>query len=97
MLGIIDLYHALAQTHMSPTGRRVYPRLPLLGLHPGRHQQDIDIPALLNAYLRMGAKVCGEPAWDPQFNVADFFLLLPVEELSPRYARHFTERQHTLA
>lgn len=94
---VIDLYHALARTHLAPPGRRVYPRLPLLGLHPGLHQKGIEIPALLKAYLRMGAKVCGEPAWDPQFNVADFFLLLPVEELNPRYARHFTEREEALA
>ncbi|MEO6696885.1 MAG: GNAT family N-acetyltransferase, partial [Gammaproteobacteria bacterium] len=52
----------------------------------------IAIPALLNAYLRMGAVVCGEPAWDPQFNVADLFILLAARRIHPRYARHFIER-----
>ncbi len=47
------------------------------------------MPALLRAYLRMGAWVCGEPAWDAQFDVADFFVLLPVQRMTPRYAKHF--------
>jgi putative hemolysin len=33
--------------------------------------------------------VCGEPAWDPELNTADFFLLLPLANVAPRYARHF--------
>ena len=46
-------------------------------------------PALVKGYLRAGAWVCGEPAWDPEFNTADFFLLLPLANVAPRYARHF--------
>lgn len=95
---VIDLYHALACTHLTPPGLRVYPRLPLLGLYPSLHNnKEIETPALLKAYLRMGARVCGEPAWDPQFNVADFFLLLSVNELHPRYSRHFVEQQDVAA
>lgn len=48
-----------------------------------------ETPALLKAYLRLGAKVCGEPCWDPDFQVADVFILLKRDELCPRYARHF--------
>ena len=47
------------------------------------------VPPLVKAYLRCGAYVCGEPAWDPEFNTADFFMLLPVAGLKERYARHF--------
>lgn len=47
------------------------------------------LPPLLKAYMRLGAKVCGEPCWDPEFNVADVFILLRREQLCPRYARHF--------
>lgn len=46
-------------------------------------------PPLLKAYLRLGAKICGEPCWDPDFQVADVFILLKRDELCPRYARHF--------
>jgi len=38
--------------------------------------------------------VCGEPAWDPDFNTADFFVLLPLANVAPRYARHFLGREN---
>jgi putative hemolysin len=46
-------------------------------------------PPLLKGYLRLGAWVCGEPAWDPEFDSAVFFVLLPIERMQPRYAQHF--------
>lgn len=48
-----------------------------------------EIPALLRGYLRLGAKVCGQPAWDPDFNTADFPMLLPISQMGTRYRRHF--------
>ncbi|MBA1272071.1 L-ornithine N(alpha)-acyltransferase [Stutzerimonas azotifigens] len=48
-----------------------------------------EMPPLLKAYMRLGAKICGEPCWDPDFQVADVFILLKRDELCPRYARHF--------
>ncbi|MBB1254434.1 GNAT family N-acetyltransferase, partial [Streptomyces sp. OF3] len=47
------------------------------------------LPALLRGYLRLGARVCGPPAHDPEFGVADFFVLLSVRDMNPRYLRHF--------
>lgn len=47
------------------------------------------MPPLLKAYMRLGAKICGEPCWDPEFHVADVFILLQRDQLCPRYARHF--------
>jgi putative hemolysin len=46
-------------------------------------------PPLLKGYLRLGATICGRPAVDPQFNTADFLTLLRLENLNPRYAKHF--------
>jgi putative hemolysin len=46
-------------------------------------------PALLKGYLRLGSWVCGEPAYDPDFNVADFYVLFSMDRLDPRYRRHF--------
>ena len=46
-------------------------------------------PALLSGYQKLGARICGEPAWDPDFNTADFPMLLSVENMSARYRRHF--------
>jgi putative hemolysin len=50
------------------------------------------IPPLVRAYLRVGAKICGEPAWDPVFNVADLFIMLRTDSINERYARHFINR-----
>jgi putative hemolysin len=47
------------------------------------------IPPLLKGYVRLGAWVGGDPAWDPDFNTADLFVLLPVSRISGTYARHF--------
>ena len=48
-----------------------------------------EVPALLKGYLKLGARVCGEPAWDPDFNTADFPMLLSVSRMGARYRRHF--------
>jgi putative hemolysin len=47
------------------------------------------VPPLLRGYLRLGAWVCGEPAYDPDFGVADLFVLLSMDRIDPRYRRHF--------
>ena len=47
------------------------------------------LPPLLRGYLRLGAKVCGEPAHDPDFGVADLYVLLSLRDTNPRYLRHF--------
>jgi len=46
---------------------------------------------LIKGYLRAGAWVCGDPAWDPHFNTADIPMLLPMHHMSARYARHFLD------
>lgn len=47
------------------------------------------LPALLRGYLRLGAWVCGPPAYDQEFDVADFYVLLSLRDMNPRYLRHF--------
>lgn len=83
-----NLWRVLRQEHLAPIEHQVRARLPLPveALDDGRPAQ---APALLKGYLRCGAKVLGAPAWDPDFNTADFPLLLRLEELSARYRRHF--------
>jgi putative hemolysin len=48
-----------------------------------------ELPPLIRSYLKIGARVCGEPAWDADFNTADFMMLLDISTMNPRYARHF--------
>ena len=47
------------------------------------------MPALIKGYLKLGAQICGDPAWDPDFNTADFPVLLDIEMMDIRYKRHF--------
>jgi len=47
-----------------------------------------EMPPLLKAYMRLGAKICGEPCWDEDFQVADVFILLKRDELCPRYDKN---------
>jgi putative hemolysin len=47
------------------------------------------LPPLLKGYLRLGANVCGPPAHDPDFGVADFFVLLDLQRVDERYLKFF--------
>jgi putative hemolysin len=47
-------------------------------------------PPLISGYSRMNAFLIGEPAWDPDFGTADFPLMLDIQALPPRYAKHFS-------
>ena len=47
------------------------------------------IPPLIKGYLNLGAVICGAPAWDPDFNTADFPILLDLHDLNERYKKHF--------
>jgi putative hemolysin len=87
----VGIYHALA-AHMAPPEYHVFPRHPL-PLDRIWALPDPEVPPLIKGYLRAGAWVCGEPAWDPDFNTADLLLLLPMSRVDARYARHFVERQ----
>jgi putative hemolysin len=83
-----NLFVQLIDAHIAPLEYRVFPRdrLPFERLVTG---QAAEVPPLLKGYLRAGAWICGDPAWDPDFNTADLPLLLPMDRISPRYARHF--------
>lgn len=83
-----SLYRKLAETAMSPVEWRVFPRCPL-PLAALDQKTPVEVPPLIKGYLRAGALICGEPAWDPDFNTADLFVLLPMQKIDARYARHF--------
>lgn len=82
------LYHALSEENLAPSEYRVLPRhpFPIHDRDPGVKPQ---IPPLIRGYLRSGAWVCGDPAWDPDFHCADLFMMLPLSKLDSRYARHY--------
>ena len=48
------------------------------------------LPSLFSSYLKLGAKVCSEPALDREFKVSDFMILLDLEAMDPRIRGSFT-------
>lgn len=88
-------YSQLAD-HLSPLEYRVFARCPLpMAALQGEISPDHlpQLPPLIKGYLRAGAYICGDPAWDPDFNTADLPILLPMARLEARYARHFMEKK----
>jgi putative hemolysin len=85
-----SIFRRIGMEHMSPVEWRVFPRnrLPLESLD---NTLNVPLPALLKGYMSLGCYVCGEPAWDPDFNTADLMLILPLTLMNRRYARHFLE------
>jgi putative hemolysin len=47
------------------------------------------VPKLLRTYLSLGAKICGPPALDRDFQTIDFLTLLDLETLSDTAREHF--------
>jgi putative hemolysin len=83
-----SIWHQLRKTHLAPIDLHVLPRLPLPVDLLDSHDV-VEPPALIKGYLRLGARVLGAPAWDPDFNTADLPLLMRLADLHPRYRRHF--------
>jgi putative hemolysin len=83
-----SLYNSLSDDQMAPTEFHAFPRLPL-PLDKLNGGLEVDAPPLIKGYLKLGAKICSSPAWDPDFNTADLLTMLRLSEINPRYAKHF--------
>jgi putative hemolysin len=77
--------------HAAPADCRVHPHRPVI--IDGRPLDEISpparpvIPPLMRGYLRLGARICGEPAYDADFGVGDFPALLDKRQADTRYLR----------
>ncbi|WP_091297085.1 GNAT family N-acetyltransferase [Amycolatopsis xylanica] len=82
------VWDVLRTKHFSPDSLRVSP------LHPWnpdgieRPARSV-LPPLIKGYVRLGAQVCGAPALDADFGVADFFVLLDLQKIDERYLKFF--------
>ena len=74
--------------YLAPEEFRVRPLLPWEPAE-GTPAARTELPPLLRGYLRLGAWVCGQPAHDPDFGVADLYVLLSMRRVNARYLRHF--------
>ena len=84
-----SIWQQLRHTHLADIQHHVRPRLPL-PVEELDHSLAIEPPALIKGYLRLGAKVLGAPAWDPDFNTADLPMMMRIADLPSRYRKHFT-------
>jgi putative hemolysin len=89
-----SLWDLLERKALAPSELMGFPRHPLPLERLDREPNVIE-PALIKGYVRIGAKVCSPPSWDPDFNTADFLMLLNLNAMNPKYARHFGIRSST--
>lgn len=82
------VWETVRHKHLAPPEYRVRPLRPWepAGVEPPRR---VVLPPLLKGYLRLGAWVCGPPAVDADFGVADLFVLLGLDQLDQRYLSYF--------
>ena len=86
-----SVFRLVAADGLGPEECRVFPRCPL----PPEAQESggpAPVPPLVKGYLSLGAWVCGEPAWDRDFDCADLPMLLALDRLDAKFVRHFLER-----
>jgi len=91
-----QLWRRLRDTHLVAPEWQVQPRIALpLDAAAESPQTVRDIagvvgtPPLVKGYLRCGARLLGAPAFDVAFNTADLPMMLRLDELTPRYRKHF--------
>jgi len=71
----------------------VVPKSPLPPLPPNSEEiVSAPLPPLLKAYFRLGAKACGEPCYDADFNCADILVLVDMANVNTKYVRYFLGR-----
>ncbi|MFM8333583.1 MAG: GNAT family N-acetyltransferase, partial [Candidatus Methylumidiphilus sp.] len=82
------VYRQIEPQQFGPASLAVRPKIPVPADKRCVHDES-GIPPLLQAYLRLGAWVVGEPYWDADFNVMDVFILLDLTRMQARYEKRF--------
>lgn len=89
-----SLWDMLEKKALAPNELMGFAKHPL-PLERLEREPNVVEPPLIKGYVRIGAKVCSPPSWDPDFNTADFLMLLNLNTMNPKYARHFGIRSST--
>ncbi|NIJ11125.1 putative hemolysin [Saccharomonospora amisosensis] len=87
-----QVWDLVSHRHYAPAEHRVTPLRPWDTDTVGPRPRGT-LPPLLRGYVRLGAKVCGPPAYDRDFDVADFFVLLDLQQVDERYLKFFLGAQ----
>ena len=83
-----SLFRQLRNKYITAPEQQTFPKHPL-PLDKLNSTLPVEAPPLIKGYLRLGAQICSAPAWDPDFNTADFLVLLSMSKMNPRYSKHF--------
>lgn len=86
------VYRQIRPEQFGPAELAVRPRRPVPATRRCRRDES-GIPPLLQAYLRLGCWVLGEPCWDEDFNVMDVFILLDLSRMQARYEKRFSVKR----
>lgn len=97
------IYEYLRENGSLSTDFEVSPRPGFRLPHPAKHEVERIIssnnmirkfiPPLFKGYLRLGGRICGEPALDREFGTIDFFIMVDITKVPDRYARHFKYKE----
>jgi putative hemolysin len=80
-----SLYKLLQKEQLTFKGAKVFPFDPL-PTDVDCSSCDVVIPPLMRSYIKLGAKLLGEPHWDLSFNVADFPMVIPTAHFEKRFS-----------
>ena len=90
------IYSYLRANHFAPEKYRVWPLESCrMQVNDGandkvdRREVSSKLSPILKGYLRMGAMICGEPAYDAEFGTADVLVLLEMERMKESYKQHY--------
>jgi putative hemolysin len=88
----LQLYHFAPEEYKVKPLEKCAMNLPFLFLT----SHDIDsaykqFPPLIKGYLRLGAKICGEPAYDEEFGTTDFLIVLDTRHINDKYKKHYSK------
>jgi putative hemolysin len=84
-----SLYRQLTD-FLTPESLCTHPKLSYALPAPGGVPlPEVKVPRLLRTYIAVGARICGEPAWDREFGTIDLLTLLDLAQLSPAARSRF--------
>jgi putative hemolysin len=84
-----NVYAHLLCGHLARPAFRTSPLVGWECPEPSAETAEQPVPKLMQAYLSLGAKICGAPAWDQAFRTIDFLTLLDLDEIHPAARRRF--------
>ncbi|CAN5149991.1 GNAT family N-acetyltransferase [soil metagenome] len=83
-----SIHHSLIEAGRTSKLLTMLPHRPL-PIESLERLDTVDAPVLVRAYIKIGARLCGPPAWDPEFNTADLPMLLSLADVDDRYRARF--------